>query len=230
MPVSNQWPEVIYYRLLIPEILPSDIELVLYCDCDILIRGDISGIFNENLEDYSVAAVEDILSPIAPMSINLGCNPEYGYFNSGVLLINLNYWRERNITRKCLKFINENLHIIKHPDQDALNAILNKSWKRLQYRWNFLDSYQAQYYCKEHMMSDFDKANDFYPIIVHFSGVKPWNEKCRSIYKIEYHEYFLDHRVSITKPEHSFFQKVKHAIIVFFDKIGIRKNKVNYYF
>ncbi|MGR5154517.1 glycosyltransferase family 8 protein [Photobacterium swingsii] len=229
MPVSNQWPEAIYYRILIPQLLPSSVERVLYCDCDVMIRGSIDELWNIELEGYSIAAVEDVLSPIAPMSERLGCNPNLGYFNSGVMLLNVDYWRKNNVTDLALNYIQENLDTIKHPDQDALNYVLNKSWKRIHYKWNFLSSYQNLYYDKEHLYSDYLKKIKNFPIIIHFSGVKPWSSKCRSIYKYEYVKFMKNSNVCIPLPKNTLVDYVELAIVNVLDKAKIRKKRINYF-
>lgn len=49
----------------------------------------------------------------------------------------------RNITNRCLEFIQNNK--VTHPDQDALNAVLHDSWLRVSNRWNFLSNYHVTY-------------------------------------------------------------------------------------
>jgi lipopolysaccharide biosynthesis glycosyltransferase len=229
MPVSEKWPEAIYYRILISEVLPKDIKRVLYSDCDVMIRGCIDELWETELEGFSVAAVEDVLSPIAPMSEILGCDPYNGYFNSGVMLINLDYWRENNISNKCLDYINDNLNIIKHPDQDALNYVLNNTWKRVHCKWNFLSAYQNLYYDEYHLMADYEKKIKNYPVVIHFSGVKPWSSKCRSIYKYEYFKVITDSELDMVPPKKTYKDIIEFFLVFFLDKINLRKKKVNYF-
>ena len=41
-PIGNQhWTIEMYYRLFAPELLPKDIDRVLYLDCDIIVDGDV---------------------------------------------------------------------------------------------------------------------------------------------------------------------------------------------
>ncbi|WP_316674357.1 glycosyltransferase family 8 protein [uncultured Tolumonas sp.] len=229
-PVSNQWPTAIYYRLLIPELLPAELEKVLYCDCDVMIRGSIDELWDIDLTGYGVAAVEDVLSPITPMIEQLGCDPEFGYFNSGVMLINLSFWRENNISELALSYLQSNLDKIKHPDQDALNFVLNKHWYRLHYKWNFLSTYQNLYYDKNHLLADYNKTINNYPKIIHFSGVKPWNSKCRSIFKYEYIKFSNDAKLNINFSRHSSMEYIRHFALLLLDRMKLKKCSVNYYF
>lgn len=49
------------------------------------------------------------------------------YFNSGVLLINLDYWREKKLMYKALDYIAKNGNNLVFYDQDVLNALLHNS-------------------------------------------------------------------------------------------------------
>jgi lipopolysaccharide biosynthesis glycosyltransferase len=50
-----------YYRYILPDILPRNIKKVLYLDADILVAGDIGYLWNEDIEKYYIAGVEDTL-------------------------------------------------------------------------------------------------------------------------------------------------------------------------
>jgi lipopolysaccharide biosynthesis glycosyltransferase len=229
MPKSIQWPEAIYYRLIIPQLLGENIKKVLYLDCDIMVRGSLNELFETNLSSFGIAAVEDVLSPISPMIEALGADPTFGYFNSGVLLINLEYWKENAITEKTLDFINDNLDVIQHPDQDALNYVLNKNWKKIHSKWNFLRGFQDRYYSKEHLLKDSNKESINYPIILHFSGVKPWSSRCRSIYKFEYHEIMREAGFENLIPNLDLKDHAEELVVRFLHKNKMRWCKTNYY-
>ena len=55
--LTHHYSKEIYYRLLIPELI--DEKKVLYLDADIIINGSIKELYNQNIEDYYVCAVED---------------------------------------------------------------------------------------------------------------------------------------------------------------------------
>ncbi|MFP7299295.1 glycosyltransferase family 8 protein [Neobacillus niacini] len=161
-----------YYRVIIPNILGNDVTKAIYLDCDLILRDDISKLWEVNIDNYYLAAVEDkykkrkkVLS-IPRTSI---------YFNAGVLLINLKKWRENNIPNQVIQFIENNPQKLKLMDQDALNAILHRNCLKLDYTWNYATGYWNQF-----------KIDN--PSIIHFTGPnKPWNSKTR--YNHEYYKY-----------------------------------------
>jgi UDP-glucose/galactose:(glucosyl)LPS alpha-1,2-glucosyl/galactosyltransferase len=159
-----------YYRLLAPLLLPRDIEKVLYLDSDIVIRQSLGELWNIDLTDHALAAVEDyyadpgkILPKLKSLQLPLGAK----YFNSGVMLINLTFWRLNNVSERAIRFISANPVKVDLWDQDALNAILVHRWIELPSIWNAQHNAQLNVYSGQPVR---DAA------IVHFVGpVKPWD-------------------------------------------------------
>ena len=114
-----------YYRCMFPSILPETVDKVLYLDCDIVIRGDISAFWNTDLEGYGVACIEDIGSQEKERYELLHYDPADSYFNAGVLLINLRYWRETHVDHQCETYFLTYPERIRFNDQDLLNVVLH---------------------------------------------------------------------------------------------------------
>lgn len=165
---------VIYYRLFVARFLPYNIETVLYLDTDIIVRKDIKEIFSVNLSNYILAAIRDIDQPIHKDQIyQIGLSYNDRYFNSGVLLINLNNWRKEKIEQKLMNFCSKdrNVHF---PDQDALNYVIKNQWMELSPSWNRFNlvEYQKVYFRKESDLLEYI----YDPYIVHFASntARPW--------------------------------------------------------
>jgi lipopolysaccharide biosynthesis glycosyltransferase len=147
-----------YFRIRIPELLSRDIKKVLYLDCDMIIHDDITRLWETNIDDYFLAAVEDPLGYYRFEDLSITNNR---YFNAGVLLINLKKWRENSISQRVSDYIHDNLSKIYWWDQDALNAILFDKWLMLEMKWNY---------------QPFSRIQLDNPSIIHFtSPIKPWN-------------------------------------------------------
>jgi lipopolysaccharide biosynthesis glycosyltransferase len=166
---TNAFPIPTYFRLLIPEILPTGVSKVLYLDCDLIVRKPIDALWNIDLHNHLLAAVEDKVSD--DYKEKLGLSPNSPYFNSGVLLINLDQWRRQSFHRKVVDFIKNNPEKITYPDQDGLNVVVDGKWIQLPTNWNV----QHTYFFEPGSQIRFaDIIAD--PEIVHFTGVafKPW--------------------------------------------------------
>ncbi|WP_084797857.1 glycosyltransferase family 8 protein [Neobacillus mesonae] len=77
----------------------------------------------------------------APLSIPA----EYTYFNAGVLLMNLQKWRENKISSQVIQYIKEHPKLIKLMDQDALNAVLYDKCLKLEPKWNYTKGVMKRY-------------------------------------------------------------------------------------
>lgn len=178
-----------YYRLLIPELLPREVGKVLYLDCDIVVNHSIADLWNIDLTGYALAAVPSV--GFGKEAVRLGYPMEYGYFNAGVTLINVDYFRQYDVSRKLMEYIASNYDHIKFHDQDTLNAVLYDQYLHLEAQWNMTPNvYDSDY--PQHgdrvdgcMVNDYaaDKRNALAhkadPTIVHFaSHPKPWQRNC----------------------------------------------------
>lgn len=164
-----------YLRLLIPQVIPNDIEKALYLDVDLIVSGDIAELFSIDISSYAACAVED-----AP---NDSFIPEYAklsnYFNAGVLLLNLKTLRAQKFTDKALDFIFQNTNLLKFHDQDIINAVLKNQILPLPLKWNLLDCFYND--CPKIQDERITELNSALknPGIIHFSGaVKPWHAGC----------------------------------------------------
>jgi lipopolysaccharide biosynthesis glycosyltransferase len=156
---------------------------VLYLDSDLIVRSSLEMIWEINLEGYAVAAIEN---PPFQRNVELGLPSGARYFNAGVLLMNLAYWREHDVVNRALSFIEENQQRLEYWDQDALNVILCESWLQLPSHWNAqhgeFSDWRYGYELRKEIRD---------PAIVHFSGdgLKPWQWSLEHPFKSEYHKY-----------------------------------------
>jgi|SRR5690554_832116 len=173
-----RYGEAVYQRINLPEYIPSDIGRIIYIDCDTLVLGNLEKLWRVDLEGNLVAAVEN-LSPRACKDIGL---PRTEYFNSGVLLIDLEGWRREEVHHQVTDYARENAHRLQYVDQCSLNAVLRDRWLRLGPEWNQQsDIYKVVK--KYHQGSSYTQTSMgkaiLNPAIVHFTGKKkPWTIYC----------------------------------------------------
>lgn len=181
-----------YYRLYLGEILPKTINKVLYLDCDMIIRKDLEELWNIDISNYAVGACMDGMEGLVQLYNRLDYPMNNGYFNAGMLLINLNFWREKNILNKCLNFIEQHHNRIVSHDQDVLNVILQDSKVNISLTYNFGECFL---YKTEYMQFEYSKhkreINSIFrdPAIVHYTISKPWKKNCNNPYKSIFFQY-----------------------------------------
>ncbi len=167
-----------YYRFYLPEIFPK-LDKLLYLDGDIIVRDSLEGLFDIDLEDKYAAVCKDIGGENYPAPYNdrLSANL-LGYFNSGIMLLNLKKIREDNVIPKLEEYVlRENPAIM---DQDALNVVFNCDVKWFNFSYNMVYG--------SWLRSSVEDMRDYYDLnsnsveeiytdakILHFaSELKPW--------------------------------------------------------
>ena len=126
-PQNINWNLAIYYRAIAPYILYGKVKRALYLDADILCLGKINDLFTMNLPSV-VGVVEDILQGNKKKKLlsALGISSHEFYFNSGVMLIDVDRYFEEKILAKFIDCVKNNCNKLKMYDQDAFNIILGK--------------------------------------------------------------------------------------------------------
>lgn len=179
--VKKHITKACYYRLIVSDILPNSINKIIYLDCDVIVDKSLSQLWNFDIEDYGIGAVTD-MSEFYQDYERLGYSCSLGYFNSGVLLINLKYWRANDIINKFKDLIRYHSDRIEQHDQDVLNIVFAKRKVVIPFKYNVQNGFL---YRKEFLGIDAEKYNNDLidvrknQVIVHYvSMVKPWHKEC----------------------------------------------------
>lgn len=175
-----------YYRFLIQKLMPH-YNKVLYLDSDLIVKGDVSELFNVELGENLLAAVRDIdfLGNVNMQDGQrakytrevLGMTDPYAYFQAGVLVLNTRAMRQLHPIEKWLEFASDDRFI--YNDQDVLNAHCEGRVTYLPYDWNvMIDCANRIANVFSHAPAAvFDAFNDSrgHEKIVHYAGFeKPW--------------------------------------------------------
>ena len=147
-----------YFRLLIPDLLPKDVQKILYLDSDLVVLGDIVELWTTDISLYALAGRADYFERYD----ELGIAKEFEYFNAGVMLWNLRVIREINFIVDARDYLEKKFDQILYWDQDIINYLLQGRIKKIEKKWNVFLSDTTE-----------DKKH---PNIFHYVGsVKPWN-------------------------------------------------------
>lgn len=178
-------------RLLMHCYLPDDCKRVIYLDCDVLVRSDLTDLWSMPLNGYPAAAAMDLCSPNIAWKRK---SPE-DYFNSGVMVIDLMEWRNQRVGERALACLEQEGDHFRYPDQDALNQVLEGGWYRLSPEWNFQPTaYAAVEKRYSHLVTYLPaiEAAIRHPRVVHFIGaVKPWHALCAHPFQQDFIAYSL---------------------------------------
>ena len=177
---SSRLSRTTFARLYIPELF-SEYSKVLSLDGDIIIKKDISELYNTNIDGYYFAAVPDPgLSLLykyyeyeSEYLESIGITEKDKYFNAGVLLFNIEEFKKNYSVQKMVQMITrEKYH---YDEQDAFNCFAKGHVKFMHFKWNLL--YREISDHQKIFMSFAEYNEAFYnPNIIHYAGgVLPTN-------------------------------------------------------
>jgi lipopolysaccharide biosynthesis glycosyltransferase len=161
-----------YFRCLLPRVYPPSIDRVIYIDADTLVLEDLGPLFRWPLAGRPIAAAQDLMSVIRDAISHwreIGLDGDAPYFNSGVMVVDLDRWRDDDVGERVLARCQADRHRLlirgrwSQHDQYGFNIVLQNSWARLPAKWNH-----------------FPERRSHGPGIVHFLGdTKPGAARTR---------------------------------------------------
>ena len=187
--------EIALAKFIIPEI-NTNLDKVLYLDCDMFVLGSLVELWNTDLADNYAAVVPDLKLTHSNKNLKLNFTEEDLYFNSGMILLNIKKWREDNLIDgvfDSFTYIHKTKQFNRFIDQDQLNYLLKDNLLILPLKYNLFtklpvkneygvdirktctkEQYKSQ-------ISSYFSCDDLYtaisqPIILHYVTMyKPWN-------------------------------------------------------
>jgi lipopolysaccharide biosynthesis glycosyltransferase len=195
---SSHLTKSTYARIFLEKLIPLNFKKCLYMDIDVLIKQDLNGLLNLEVEK-SIIALPYKQIPTA----NSRFFSNSDYFNAGVMLINLEKWRRDCVMKKSLEIIEEH-GSFEYADQDVLNIVLKDNWQYLNEKFNYIVPRKK------------GEPKVVNPVVIHFAGFgKPWKRPCGK-YGREWRSVHAEQ-----------FPKFKLKINVYFEEIRLQiKEKV----
>lgn len=172
-----------FFRYAIPSVIDED--KLLYLDSDLVVNGNLTSLFNIDLEHHYIAAVKDIIADKYHKKVNI--------FNAGVMLINNKLWKQENITEKAFQLSHQLLSSIENGDQDILNILFKDKWLKINRGYNYQIGVDG-IFKKSKQTHYLEDLGDNIPLIVHYvTELKPWKITFKTRFRDLYWHYaFLD--------------------------------------
>lgn len=176
---SLWYSDAILARLHVAEVIPPDVSRLLYLDADLLVREDLTTLYEYDLGENALGAVLNGFAPNRSLlitddgarQIQTGAVPP-GHFNSGVLLMDMRRWRAEGITQRAIEMHRRYGADTPHGDQDILNHIFAGRWTPLPDKWNKMIDHPVLGKFGAGRMDELTRREG----IVHYVGaVKPWH-------------------------------------------------------
>lgn len=187
----HDYPKEMYFRLLSSKILPADLHRIIYLDPDILVINSIVPLWQLDLEGKMFAAsVHEGLTDIMSSINNIRLGTSTGYFNSGIMLMDLDQMRVKINIEDITQAIEEHHDTLILPDQDILNYLYGEDILKIpETRWNYDARAFSVYLTRStgEINTEWVMKNTS---ILHFCGKpKPWQKEKHSRFKPLYLNY-----------------------------------------
>ena len=193
-------PAAHWYRIFLPELLP-DVDRILYLDGDLIALESLDPLWATDLGDNYLGAVTNVLqSDHTNRPAELGL-PADSYFNSGVLLMDLEGMRRDGCTDEVMAWALAHWDKLAWPEQDALNVVLGARRLGLHPRWNLMNSILLFPASVDVFGADVVAEARAHPAIRHFEGPsvnKPWHYLCERGMR----DLYFEHRCHTPWPEY----------------------------
>ena len=167
-----------------------DVSKLLYLDGDMIIQRDLTELFDTDVSDVYAAVVKDYRALTLKGNLQERLNTDLeSYFNSGMMLLNLDLMRRDNIPEKLLDYRINGINY--YMDQDALNIVFGRQVRYVSFNynfqatcWRFMDTSElVSYYYLPYVRDKYDYVKD--AVIFHYTAEKPWayyDGKCSEIW------------------------------------------------
>lgn len=184
-----------YHKMFLPELLGPEYPRIVYLDSDVIVEADITDLWESDLGENYVLAVQDLINPSvsSPCGLKnwsqLNRRADDELFNTGVLVINAARWQMEDISYRLVEYLRSNYRYVQLCDQDAMNAVFRNKWGRLNIRWNVLPFMKKS---GRHSLLSKKSHEDFimHAHVLHYCGSsKPWNARCRHLRRDRFFHY-----------------------------------------
>lgn len=211
VPKNSYFSIETYYRWFFPHLIEGD--KFLFLDVDMVVIKDLWDVYRTNMEGYAVAAVQD---SYFEARTDLWLESTEQYFNAGVLLVDIQLWKEQQLTEKALNFTQVHQIKMRFVDQDALNAVLKGNWYRLDKRYNLTRGDVLLQVPTKKIVQE--------AAIVHYTtGEKPWLSLSRNKLRFLYHDY-----LELSPVDERKYTDFKLRKLVSFFRIRLKEAYFNY--
>ena len=170
-------PSLAIMRVVMPEILPSSIHRLIYLDGDTIVTGDFTEFYNLDLQGKPIGMIKDVTEELRMQITGI----KKGYYNGGIMLMDIDKWKEQNITKILLNSMEnryEDYVKFGFADQDLISVALEGRIKTLPPNWNNQTMYGRSTY-------DLNTAG-----MIHYIYIKPWKKPQLSLKDTAYKTYY----------------------------------------
>lgn len=176
VPLIKRYPREMYFRLLSGQILPTTVKRVIYLDPDLLVINALRPLWEIDLQGHMLAAaVHRGVTGIVDSVNQLRLGTKTSYFNSGILVMDLEQARAKIKLADITAAIDQHESELILPDQDILNFLYGADILEIPEEiWNYDTRKYLSYQTRSLNQHDIHWVMA-HTAILHYCGTpKPW--------------------------------------------------------
>ncbi|MCQ2082191.1 MAG: glycosyltransferase family 8 protein [Lachnospiraceae bacterium] len=176
IPTTVDWTIETYYRLILPEFLPEEMERVLYIDADVIVNGPLDELYSEAFEDNVLCACDNFgmqnfegqnFGPYRRRMFSNHFERGLTYVNPGMMIMNLKLLRKLCNLETYIDVARQFDFNLEMLDMDLINYV-HAGHIRV------LDKYKYHLLAMQSYNEGIRYDSARMVTVVHYAGHKPW--------------------------------------------------------
>ena len=179
-PITDRYPQEMYYRIFAARFLPEKLDRVLYLDPDMVIINPLTQLYEMDMGNAWFAAASHVGKILERINgIRLQAEEPGPYINSGVMLMNLKELRLHQNEQQVFDYIQKNRDVLILPDQDVISALYGSRIVEIDhYRYNMTERVFAAEQLNPVPSAVNEQWVTEHSSVIHYCGRnKPWKER-----------------------------------------------------
>lgn len=199
-PITDRYPQEMYYRIFAAKFLPEGLDRVLYLDPDMVIANSLEELYSMDFEGNWFCAASHVGPVLEKINeLRLQSEEPGPYINSGVMLMNLEELRKHQDIQQVFDYIEKMKDTLILPDQDVISALYGGRIREIDhYRYNMTERILRLQQLP--VVAGFQTLQGVEPVdvkwicknscVIHYIGRnKPWKERYMGKLDFFYHWY-----------------------------------------
>lgn len=230
--VQNPASNIVYYRFWAAELVPEDVERIIYIGADTLVTGDLKPMINFNLNGKTIAMVADCMRKEYKKVIGIPENSNY--YNDDVAIIDVKQWKDRKCTQRVLDYLKKNGCTFPMFCQDLYNVVLGDEITKMPPNFAWLSPYWLYDIKGIYKVYGLNEETFYTPevfnqskesiIIHHFCGnsfIRPWFKNSVHPMAMVYKNYYEQtdwNKEGMAEYKQLFIYKVQYVLYRYFPR------------
>jgi len=128
---------MVFISLFLPDLFPR-LQKCLYLDVDMIVQTDLCDLYDVDLSEQPIASPLILNAKYHHFAAELNIDSKVKNFNSGIYVLDFNYWRENSLSEKCFEIMKRHKQnkLFRFASQPIINLLFTNNVKDVSSSWN----------------------------------------------------------------------------------------------